>query len=162
MIIKSGIELRDPFVIVENGIYYVYGTGAATSDWSNTVWTCYKNESGHLDGEWTKLTENFVKVPEAAVKNLWAPEVHKYKDSYYMFTTYYSSETGHRGCTILKSPSPEGTFEEITSGALLTRTTGGIYNKSLIFALPGSPNAVRLGLDIIYDEIPHLVKHARF
>ena len=54
------------------------------------------------------------------------------------------------------------TFEEITSGALLTRTTGGIYNKSLIFALPGSPNAVRLGLDIIYDEIPHLVKHARF
>ena len=53
------------------------------------------------------------------------------------------------------------TFETLESGALLTRTTGGIYNKTLIFALPGSPNAVELGLDIIYDEIPHLIKHTR-
>ena len=46
--------------------------------------------------------------------------------------------------------------------ALLTRTMAGVYNKTLIFALPGSLNAVELGMDIIYDEIPHLVKHTRF
>ena len=33
-----------------------------------------------------------------------------------MFTTYHSSVTGHRGCTIMKSESPEGPFREITNG----------------------------------------------
>ena len=53
------------------------------------------------------------------------------------------------------------TFQKLESGALLTRTTAGIYNKTLIFALPGSPNAVELGLEIIYQELNHLVKHTR-
>ena len=114
--INTGIEnLRDPFVLVDEGTYYVYGTGVTDGDWDNTLWTCYKNTSGKLDGEWTKVP-NLAVVPANAVKNRWAPEVHKYKGNYYMFTTYYSSATNHRGCTILKSESPEGPFIEITNG----------------------------------------------
>ena len=45
-----------------------------------------------------------------------APEVHKYNGMYYMFTTYRSLTTARRGCTILKSESPEGPFVEITNG----------------------------------------------
>lgn len=35
---------------------------------------------------------------------------------YYIFATYYSSVTKHRGCTILKSSLPTGPFVEITGG----------------------------------------------
>lgn len=115
--IETNIEsLRDPFVLVENEVYYAYGTGVIGKDVDNTIWGCYKNISGKLDGNW-EMTENLVyKLPENAIKNRWAPEVHKYKGNYYMFATYYSSLTNHRGCTILKSVSPEGPFMEITNG----------------------------------------------
>ena len=115
--IKTNIEhLRDPFILVHDGVYYAYGTWNTTEDWDNTVWGCFKNTSGKLDGEWN-LTDNLVYVlPENAVKNRWAPEVHKYKGNFYMFATYYSSLTNHKGCTILKAESPEGPFTEITNG----------------------------------------------
>lgn len=116
-IIETNIEsLRDPFVLVEDGVYYAYGTGVKGKDWNNTIWACYKNTSGKLDGKWEMTEKPVYTLPENALKNRWAPEVHKYKGSYYMFATYYSSLTNRRGCTILKSASPEGPFIEITSG----------------------------------------------
>ena len=33
-----------------------------------------------------------------------------------MLTTYRSAKTGHRGCTVMKSDTPEGPFKEISSG----------------------------------------------
>jgi len=116
--IFTGIEgLRDPFLVEENGVYYMYGTGIFNGNWDDTVWACYVNDSGRLDsGEW-KLTDHPIyELPKNAAKNRWAPEVHKYEGNFYMFTTYFSTETGRRGCTILKSPSPTGPFVEITNG----------------------------------------------
>lgn len=52
-------------------------------------------------------------------------------------------------------------YEEIGASAILSRATGGVYKKTLIFALPGSPNAVKTGLSIIIDELGHFVHHAR-
>lgn len=116
-IIETNIELvRDPFVLVEKDAYYVYGTGVVENSRNNTEWVCYKNTGKDLCGDWKK-TEKVVYIrPENAKTNLWAPEVHKYNGNYYMFTTYYSSATSHRGCTILKASSPEGPFVEITDG----------------------------------------------
>lgn len=109
-------NLRDPFVLVEPDAYYVYGTGVTGTDWENTVWACCKNTGDDLCGEW-KRTDSLVYVrPENAQMKLWAPEVHKYNGYYYMFATYYSSVTKHKGCTILKSASPEGPFVEISDG----------------------------------------------
>ena len=51
-------------------------------------------------------------------------------------------------------------YEELGAGSLLSRATAGIYRKTLIFAMPGSPNAVKTGLSIIIDEIGHLKKHS--
>jgi len=114
--INTKIErIRDPFVVVEEDAYYMYGTGVVT-DWEETGWVCYKNTSGKLDGAWTKLETPFYIKPEGAKTNFWAPEVHKYKGAYYMFATYFSSITNHRGCSILKSETPEGPFVEITNG----------------------------------------------
>lgn len=50
-------------------------------------------------------------------------------------------------------------FEEIGSGALLSRATAGVYKKTLIFSMPGSPNAVKTALSLIIDELPHFVHH---
>ena len=50
-------------------------------------------------------------------------------------------------------------YEEIGSGALLSRATAGIYKKTLIFSMPGSPNAVKTALSLIIDELPHFVHH---
>ena len=117
--IFSGVEnLRDPFVVRQGKMYYLYGTGIhdCKQPWEDTVWTCYVNESGKLDGQW-KMTENSVyEIPEGAVKNFWAPEVHEYKGSFYMIASYYWEKTGHRGCAVLKADSPAGPFVQISNG----------------------------------------------
>ena len=52
-------------------------------------------------------------------------------------------------------------YEEIGAGALLSRATAGIYKKTCIFSMPGSPNAVKTALSIIIDELPHIVHHIK-
>ena len=118
--IFSGVEeLRDPFFVRKGDTFYLYGTGYddhSRGNWEDTVWACYVNKIGKLDGKWEKTQEPVYVKPEGAVKNFWAPEVHEYKGAYYMIATYFSSQTQHRGCTILKSDFPEGPFVEITNG----------------------------------------------
>jgi molybdenum cofactor biosynthesis protein B len=53
------------------------------------------------------------------------------------------------------------TYKKLGSGAILSRATSGVYNKTLIFAMPGSPNAVKLGISIVINELNHLVKHLK-
>lgn len=50
-------------------------------------------------------------------------------------------------------------YQEIGSRAIASRAIAGIYQNKLIFSLPGSSNAVKLGLDkLIMPELIHLVK----
>ncbi len=51
-------------------------------------------------------------------------------------------------------------YEDIGSAAFLSSATAGIANKTMIFCLPGSPNAVELTMNkLILPEIGHSVKH---
>ena len=52
-------------------------------------------------------------------------------------------------------------YDEIGAAALLSRATAGIYKKSVIFSMPGSPNAVKTAFSIIIDELPHIVHHVK-
>lgn len=52
-------------------------------------------------------------------------------------------------------------YREIGSAAALSRTTAGIVNGRLVVALPGSPEAVKLGLKLLGPEIPHIIHIAR-
>ena len=52
-------------------------------------------------------------------------------------------------------------YEELGSGAILSRATAGVYKETLIFSMPGSPNAVKLGISIVVDELAHLKKHLK-
>lgn len=50
-------------------------------------------------------------------------------------------------------------LDEVGTRAILTRTTAGVYRGKPIFCLPGSPNAARLGMELILAEIEHILKH---
>ena len=50
-------------------------------------------------------------------------------------------------------------YQEIGSRAIASRAIAGLYRQTLIFSLPGSTNAVKLGTnELIIPEIDHLVK----
>lgn len=48
-------------------------------------------------------------------------------------------------------------FQRIGSSAMLTRALAGTAGEKIIIALPGSPDAVRTGLELILPEIPHIL-----
>ncbi|NPV62057.1 MAG: MogA/MoaB family molybdenum cofactor biosynthesis protein [Methanotrichaceae archaeon] len=51
-------------------------------------------------------------------------------------------------------------LDEVGTRAMLTRAAAGIVAGKPVFCLPGSPNAARLGIDLILAEIDHIIKHA--
>ena len=53
-------------------------------------------------------------------------------------------------------------FDEVGSGAVLSRATAGVAKGKAFFCIPGSPDAVRLCFErLILPEAAHIVKHAR-
>lgn len=53
-------------------------------------------------------------------------------------------------------------YEDIGTGALLSRAAAGINNKKVIFCIPGSTGAVKLAMkEIIIPELNHILTHAR-
>ena len=107
MMTTSEINIRDPFVLVRDGTFYLYGTRGPTC-WGKAdgfdVYTgrdlknwegprvCFRN-----DGTFW------------ADRNYWAPEVHPWQNGYYMFASF-KNETARRGTAILRAESPLGPF----------------------------------------------------
>ena len=53
-------------------------------------------------------------------------------------------------------------FEQIGSGAMLSRAVGGVANNKLLFAMPGSTKAVELAMTrLILPELRHLLAELR-
>ncbi len=107
------INIRDPFVLVDNDKYYLYGTRG------KTAWTSAEGLDVYISDDlenWSEAIECF-SVPEGfwADKEIWAPEVHKYMGAYYMFVSL-RSDTRNRATQILKSDTPEGPFLPFTDG----------------------------------------------
>jgi len=49
-------------------------------------------------------------------------------------------------------------YDEIGAGAMLSRATAGVVRNTLVFAMPGSTNAVKLAMtELILPELKHLV-----
>lgn len=111
----SDINIRDPFVLFENGQYYMYGSRAKN----------FAMKSGGFDVytscdlvNWSEPKECFDSIKYNLNKDAnWAPEVHKYNEKFYMFATF-TQENGLRGTYILKSDSPQGPFVPHSNGAV--------------------------------------------
>src|SRR5688500_6006565 len=53
-------------------------------------------------------------------------------------------------------------YQEIGSAAMLSRATAGIVGRCAVFVLPGSENAVRLGMEkLILPELGHVINELR-
>ena len=106
LIFTTDVSLRDPCILLENGVYYMYGTG----------WKYFRNSSGTLRGPWEGPYPCVSEKPADSDSQYWAPEVHKYDGAYYMFTTYHKIDNDHRGCVIYRSETPDGPFEMWSDG----------------------------------------------
>ena len=111
----SDINIRDPFVLKEGDTYYLYGTRAknfGTNVGGFDVYTSKDLES------WSEPKVCFDSEKNGFNRSVnWAPEVHKYKDSFYMFATF-TRENNLRGVFILKADSPLGPFEPYSEGTV--------------------------------------------
>ena len=105
--VSDSIFVADPFVLFDEGIYYLYGTSAADGfkywtsenlvDWQEKGYAFRKDENSWGQG------------------SFWAPEVIRYQDHYFMVysasgTTIYGK--GLRLCLAMAN-SPEGPFVDI-------------------------------------------------
>ncbi|MBQ8183603.1 MAG: family 43 glycosylhydrolase [Clostridia bacterium] len=109
------INIRDPFVLVVDGKYYMYGTRAANFGQGTGGFDVYIGDD--LEN-WSEPKEIFSSVKHNMNTHVnWAPEVHFYNGAYYLLATF-TKPNGLRGTYILKSEAPDGEFELHSDGAV--------------------------------------------
>ena len=109
------INIRDPFVLVRDGIYYLYGTRAANFGTQTGGFDVYTSADLVT---WSDPIPCFDSVRYGMNRGVnWAPEVHVYKDAYYMFATF-TREDGLHATYVLRAESPLGPFVPHGEGAL--------------------------------------------
>jgi hypothetical protein len=113
---RDVIHIRDPFILPEEGVYYMYGT--TDKDCWNALgvgFDMYK--SINLD-DWDGPYPAFRPSSDFwAEKNFWAPEVYKYDNKYYMLASFFANGK-RRGTQSLVSKSPLGPFVPNSEGVL--------------------------------------------
>jgi len=119
MVKRRDIQIRDPFVIDDDGTLYLFGStdkdiwrGRATGF---DAWRAVGN-GPTLFEEWEGPLPAF--RPEAdfwSETNFWAPEVYALSDAYYMFATF-KPRLGRRGTAVLRATTLPGPFTPWSSG----------------------------------------------
>lgn len=109
----NNIPLRDPYIIFENDTYYLYGSKSGNGKirfYQNDL-EVYKSKDLIEWSEGKSLfgdTGFYHKNAE-----LWAPEIYRYNDMYYMFVTikiYGDEKETRRGTYVFSSDAPDGEF----------------------------------------------------
>jgi len=109
----NDIHVRDPFMLVDGGKYYLYGSRGPETWGKCTGLDVYVSEDME---NWSEAAEVFTPPADFwSDYNFWAPEVHVYKGAYYMFVSF-KSDTRCRGTQILKAESPMGPFVPHSNG----------------------------------------------
>lgn len=127
----GGFRIRDPFVLAENGTYYLYEAKPWSGGRSVNVFT-----SKDLK-RWTPKVPVMELSESNACTAVWAPEVHKYKGKYWLFVTLTfpadpsrplkrMEQDGHkapgdpqpRGVWVFRGESPMGPFAPVKEGSV--------------------------------------------
>lgn len=111
----SEINIRDPYVLLHDSKYYLYGTRSDTCWGPANGFDCYVSEDME---NWEGPIEIFHR-PEGffADQFYWAPECYFYQGAFYLVTTLGSADR-KKGIYVLRSENPTGPFipygEELT------------------------------------------------
>lgn len=106
MINRKDLRVRDPFIVVDNGIYYLYVTTGAT--------TLSYYFSTNLDNWEFGGTAFEIPRDSWATQDVWAAEVHRYNEKFYMFVSLLG-KNGLRATQIAKADTPRGPFIPIVN-----------------------------------------------
>lgn len=101
MLKREDIRIRAPFIVFEDGVYYMYAT---TGERTYSYYHSRDLENWEKGGVAFEIPEDFW-----AYKDVWAGEVHKYKGKFYLFVSLLG-KNGLRGTQIAVSDSPRGKF----------------------------------------------------
>lgn len=98
---RKELRVRDPFVVLFEGNYYMYGTRE-----EKTVF-CYRSR----DLEHWEMGEDVFTISEDswAVRNVWASEIHAYRGKFYLFVSLLGKH-GLRGTQVAVADRPDGRF----------------------------------------------------
>lgn len=104
---KTDINIRDPYVLLHEGTYYLYGTRSHSCWGPADGFDCYT--SADLEN-WEGPFEIF-RRPEGffADRNYWAPECYAHNGKFYLITTL-GGEDRNKGIYALTADSPLGPF----------------------------------------------------
>lgn len=130
---QNEINIRDPYVLVSGGKYYLYGTRSATCWGSADGFDCYV--SSDLE-QWDGPVEIFHR-PDGfwADRCYWAPECYELGGRFYLVTTL-SGEYVKKGVHVLVSEAPTGPFRY---RGRLTPEQWNCIDGSLYFTPEGTP-----------------------
>lgn len=113
------IHIRDAFVYAdhERKKYFLFGTTFA--DGIGDIEPCFEVYVGEDLKNWSGPYVAF-SPPKGfwGIRNYWAPEVHKYKDKYYMFASFKGRIGESRGTGILIADKPEGPYYPYSNGVV--------------------------------------------
>ena len=122
---RTDFRIRDPFVLADGGVYYLY----ESKPWDGGRGV-FVRRSVDLE-HWTEKVQVMRVADDLPVRKVWAPEVHKYNDSYYLFVTLTMKDGAYqiaslvpgrekmvspRGTWVYKAESPMGPFAPVKNG----------------------------------------------
>ena len=108
---RKDIRTRDPFIVAHNGIYYLYcATGSKDGNTIVAYRSCDLEEWDEPVDVYTLSTDTWKEA------ELWAPEVHLYRDKFYLFLSI-KGKNGLRGTEISVADTPMGPFLPISDRA---------------------------------------------
>ncbi len=124
--LRTDFRIRDPFVLADNGTYYLY----ESKPWFGGNGVSVRTSTDLA--RWSERKPAMVVPKGVPVTAVWAPEVHKYAGAYYLFTTLTETKGSApiqamdpkaqeknltpRGTWVFKSESPLGPFTPVKMG----------------------------------------------
>lgn len=127
------IRIRDPFIYLEDGVYYLLGTTG------NDCWNQGSNFSLYTSRDLTNFEFSGLLVEKGVLdgyKQLWAPELHKFRGKYYLIVSLFRPDR-RRGSMILAADSVRGPFVPLT-GEYIT-PQGWLCLDATLFVSNGKP-----------------------
>ena len=127
---RDDFRIRDPFVLADNGTYYLY----ESKPWSGGRGVAVRTSKDLA--RWSEKTPVLQLPSTNACTAVWAPEVHKYDGAYWLFVTLtFDADAAHpiqpmrqdgfkggylqpRGVWVFKSGSPLGPFKPVKEGSV--------------------------------------------